>query len=123
VKAISLIGLGFLFFLALLILSPSHSSSDAATVVSLLILLASVGLVGFGSILALPGLVLGLASLKPRGRSRCAGLAGCLVNGLILAVWLYLFAALLVAGANRPGYPRGYGVPVQPYGATDFFSR
>jgi hypothetical protein len=66
--------------------------------------LFALGSVCFGSVLALPGMALALASLGQKGRSKGAGVAGCLINGLILGVWLLLLAAMLLSGGNRRGY-------------------
>jgi hypothetical protein len=119
VVAISSFGVGLLLFAYTAALIFNGLCGQSGVWLNLF----GLGSVCFGSVLALPGMALGLASLDQKGRSKAAGVAGCLINDLILGVWLFLFAAHLVAGASRPAYPRGYGVPLQPYDATDVFSR
>jgi hypothetical protein len=87
--AISSIGLGFLLF-----------GFAAAGIFRgepfVWLLYVALGLVGFGSVLALPGMALGVASQEHQGRSYSAGVAGCLLNGLILGVWLWVLASSLL---------------------------
>jgi hypothetical protein len=121
VVAISSIGLGFLLFFLALVLVVSARTLGITT------FWASVGLVGLGSVLSLPGMALGLASLEQKGRSKGAGVAGCWINGLILGFWLCLLAARFLYGGNRGGYPgplgpSSYGpAPVSPPDGVDFF--
>jgi hypothetical protein len=85
----------------------------------------SLGPVCVGSVLALPGMALGLASLEQRGRANSAGVAGCWMNGLILGAWLLLFLVVPFAGANRGGYqgysPPPYGYSPPPYDEKNLF--
>ena len=97
--AICLIGIGFLLVLI------SARSLDT--------LLAVFGLICFGSVLTLPGMALGVASLARKGRSNAAGVAGCWINGLILGAWLLLFALGWPPRQNNP--------TVAPYHASDYF--
>jgi hypothetical protein len=94
VVAISSIGLGFLLFFLAFVLVVSARTLGITT------FWASVGLVGLGSVLALPGMALGRASLADKGRSNGAGVAGCWINGLILGCWLFLVAARFFYGGN-----------------------
>jgi hypothetical protein len=89
--------------------------------------LVGLGSVCFGSVLSLPGMALGLASLEQKGRSKGAGVAGCWINGLILGFWLCLLAARFLFGGNRGGYPGPIGppshgpAPPAPPNGVDFF--
>ncbi len=71
-------------------------------------------------VLTLPGLALGVASLAQKNRSRSAGVVGCWINGLILAVWLMLFAAASLT-SRRQWVPRD--PPEVPRDGSDFFRR
>jgi hypothetical protein len=118
VAAISWIGLWFLLFLLALVLIVSAGSGpyyNRLTFTSgITTLVVALGFFCFGSVLALPGMALGLASLAQRGRSSRAGVAGCWINGLILGVGLCLLAATLLFGGNRRG-PQGYYPPPPGY--------
>jgi hypothetical protein len=81
------------------------------------------GSICFGSILTVPGMVLGLASLAQKGRSNSPGEVGCWINGLILGVWLLLFAVGLI-GRGQPAHRDPPEAPNwTPYDASDFFRR
>jgi hypothetical protein len=120
VTAISSFGGGFLLLFTTAALNVRGQGGQAGA----WLVPAALGSVGLGSVLSLPGMVLGLASLEQKGRSKRAGVAGCLMNGLILGFWLFLCAGPPICRALGQAYSRGSRVPVQAYpDGTDFFSR
>jgi hypothetical protein len=78
----------------------------------------------FGTILSLPGVALGMASLARKGRSNSAGVLGCSANGLILGAWLLLFAVVLFIDRWHPRDSNPTAMHyTAPYDPTDFWRR
>ena len=100
VAAIGSIGFGFLLI---------------CTGVPLCAVLVSIGL---GTVLTLPGMALGVASVARKGPSSAAVL-GCWAIGLILSVWLLLFAVVWFMGRWQP---HDSSPTVAPYHASDYFN-
>jgi hypothetical protein len=107
--AICSIGFGFL-----------HAFTGARSLDTFFVVIGSIC---FGSILTVPGMALGLASFVQKGRSNSPGVVGCWINGLILGIWLLLFAGELI-GRGQPAHRDPTGTPYwAPYDASDFFRR